>query len=69
MASETTTAKRALHHRAELFGARLWESLASIPILVLALVPFFAFRVLGGALGGGPLSRMFFVAREPMDRR
>jgi hypothetical protein len=35
----------------------------------LVLVPYFAFRVLGEALGEGRLARMFFVEREPMARR
>jgi hypothetical protein len=60
-----------LHHRpaiaslGELFGTGLQETLAGYLIMLLVLVPYFAFRVLGEALGEGRLVRMFFVAREP----
>jgi hypothetical protein len=59
-----------LHHRPamasldELFGTRLQETLAGYLIILLVLIPYFAFRVLGEALGEGRLVRMFFVARE-----
>ncbi len=58
------------HHRSiaaslgELVGARLEETLAGFLLMLLVLIPFFAFRVLNEALGGGRLARMFFVARE-----
>ena len=52
----------------ELFGRRLEETLADIVIMLMVLVPYFAFRVLGEALGQGRLTRMFFVAREPTER-
>jgi hypothetical protein len=48
----------------ELFGARLLETLAGYLIMLLVLIPFFAFRVLSEALGEGRLERMFFVTRE-----
>ncbi len=48
----------------ELFGAKLDETLAGIFILFLVLIPYFAFRVLGDALGESRLVRMFFVERE-----
>jgi hypothetical protein len=48
----------------ELFGARLQETLAGYLIMLLVLIPFFGFRVLSEALGGGRLERMFFGARE-----
>ena len=35
--------------------------------MLLVLIPFFAFRVLGEALGEGRLARMFFVEREPLE--
>jgi hypothetical protein len=60
-----------LHHRpaiaslGELFGPRLQETLAGYIIMLLVLIPYFAFRVLGESLGEGRLVRMFFVAREP----
>jgi hypothetical protein len=57
------------HHRSiassleELFGDRLLETLAGYVILLLVLIPFFAFRVLDEALGEGRLTRRFFVER------
>jgi hypothetical protein len=48
----------------DLFGARLEETLAGYLIMLLVLIPFFAFRVLSEALGEGRLERMFFVDRE-----
>ena len=53
----------------ELFGRRLEETMAGILIMLLVLIPYFAFLVLGEALGEGRLARMFFVEREPMARR
>jgi hypothetical protein len=53
----------------ELFGARLLETLAGYLIMLLVLIPFFAFRVLSEALGEGRLERMFFVARESVPRK
>jgi hypothetical protein len=61
-----------LHHRSignslgDLFGARLEETLAGYLIMLLVLVPYFAFQVLDDALGKGRLVRMFFIEREPM---
>jgi len=63
------------HHRSfttslgDLGGPRLEETLAGFLIMLLVLVPFFAFRVLNEALGEGRLARMFFVEREPPRRR
>lgn len=63
------------HHRSiaaslgELFGARLQETLAGYLIMLLVLIPFFAFRVLSEALGDGRLERMFFVAQEAVPRK
>jgi hypothetical protein len=51
---------------AALAGPRLEETLAGYLVMLLVLVPFFAFRVLGDALGEGRLMRMFFVRREPI---
>ena len=48
----------------DLFGARLEETLAGYLIMLLVLIPFFAFRVLSEDLGEGRLERMFFVDRE-----
>jgi hypothetical protein len=53
----------------ELFGPRLEEMLAGYVIMLLVLLPYCAFRVLEEALGEGRLARMFFVEREPMERR
>lgn len=59
-----------LHHRSivaslgELAGARLEETIAGIVIMLLVLIPYFAFRVLSEALGDGRLVRMFFVALD-----
>ena len=53
----------------ELFGARLQETLAGYLIMLLVLIPFFAFRVLSEALGEGRLERMFFVGRESVPRK
>jgi hypothetical protein len=53
----------------ELAGPRLEETIAGFLIMLLVLIPFFAFRVLGDALGEGRVARMFFVEREPMERR
>jgi len=63
-----------IHHKSiasslgELAGVRLEETLAGFLIMLLVLIPFFAFRVLSEALGEGRLERMFFVEREPMER-
>jgi predicted ferric reductase len=60
------------HHRSiaaslgELFGPRLVETIAGYLIMLLVLIPYFAFRVLDEVLGEGRLVRMFFVEREPI---
>jgi hypothetical protein len=46
-----------------LFGLRLEETLAGYLIMLLVLIPFFAFRVLSDTLGEGRLERMFLVDR------
>src|SRR4051812_9756692 len=48
----------------DLFGTRLAETLAGYLIMLLVLIPFFAFRVLSEAVGEGRLERMFFVERR-----
>jgi len=53
----------------ELVGVRLEETIAGFVIMLLVLIPYFAFRVLGEVLGEGRLTRMFFIEREPMERR
>jgi hypothetical protein len=63
-----------IHHKSigtslgELIGPRLEETMAGLLIMLLVLIPFFAFRVLSEALGEGRLERMFFVEREPAER-
>jgi hypothetical protein len=47
-----------------LIGPRLEETVASIFIILLVLIPYFAFRVLDETFGEGRLLRMFFVERE-----
>jgi hypothetical protein len=55
-----------IHHRSigamfqEFAGARMGETLAEVLILLLVLIPFIAFNVLGEALGKGSLHRMLF---------
>jgi hypothetical protein len=51
----------------ELFGSRLAETLAGYLIMLVVLIPYSAFRVLGEALGEGRLARMFFVEWESAD--
>jgi hypothetical protein len=48
----------------ELVDPRLEETIAGLVIVLLLLIPFFTFRVLGEALGEGRLPRMFFVDRR-----
>jgi hypothetical protein len=63
-----------IHHQSigaslgELTGARLEERIAGIVIMLLVLIPYFAFHVLDEALGEGRLARMFFVEREKVAR-
>ena len=45
----------------ELTGAKLYETVASIAIMLLVLIPYIAWGVLDQALGEGKLARMFFV--------
>jgi hypothetical protein len=52
----------------ELVGLKLGETLASYLVMLLVLLPYFAFRVLDDRLGRGTLARMFFLERAPMVR-
>ena len=60
-----------VHHRpiavslGELIGVHLEETIAGYVIMLLVLIPFFAFRVLGEELGEDRLERMFLVDRRP----
>jgi hypothetical protein len=47
----------------ELFGARLYETLAGFLLTLLALIPYFGFRQLAEVLGRGTLVRLFFSDR------
>ena len=47
----------------ELTGAKLYETIAGILIMLLVLIPYIAWGVLSEALGEGRLARMFFVDR------
>ena len=51
---------------ADLFGRRLAETLAGILILLLVLIPWFAFEILAEQLGERKLVRMFFVDRNAL---
>lgn len=51
----------------ELAGPRLEETVVGILIVLLVLVPYFAFRVLGEEIGEDRLVRMFFVERKPTE--
>ena len=53
----------------DFFGPRLEETLAGYLIMLLVLIPYSAFLVLGDAIGEGRLTRMFFVRREPIALR
>lgn len=53
----------------DLFGTRLVEALAGALILLLVLIPYFAFQVLAEALGEGRLVRMFLIGRDAAERQ
>jgi hypothetical protein len=48
----------------ELAGPRLEETIVGILVVLLVLIPYFAFHVLDEELGEGRLRRMFFVDRK-----
>ena len=52
----------------ELTGGKLYKTLAGILILLLVLIPYFAFHVLDEALGEGRLARMFLSSGGGMVR-
>jgi hypothetical protein len=52
----------------DLFGARLAETGAGSLILLLVLIPYFAFEVLAEALGENRLVRAFFFDRRAAER-
>ena len=59
-----------IHHRpiadalAEIGGGTLHQIIATSIIMLLILIPFFAFRSLGEVVGEGTLFRLFFEARR-----
>jgi hypothetical protein len=53
----------------ELVGLRLEETIAGVVVMLLVLIPLFAFRILSEAIGEGRFERMFFIARESLKRR
>jgi hypothetical protein len=62
-----------LHHRAfadsmaEIGGGTLHQAIATAIILLLILLPFFAFRSLAEVVGGRVLFRLFFEPRRKFD--
>ena len=52
----------------DLVGRRLEETLAGYLIMLLVLIPYFAFGLLGEVLGEGRLTRMFFYERSPIEQ-
>jgi hypothetical protein len=62
-----------LHHRAfadslaEIGGGTLHQVFATSIILLLTLIPFFAFRSLAEVVGGRVLFRLFFEPRRKLD--
>ena len=62
-----------LHHRsfaasfAEIGGGTLHQAIATSIILLLILIPFFAFRSLVDVVGGHVLFRLFFEPRQKLE--
>ena len=60
------------HHRSittsfgKLVGTCLEETIAGFAIMLLVLIPYFAFRVLDEALGESMLAQMFFIEHQPI---
>ena len=63
------------HHRdvletvAKLGGGTLHQLIATSIIIFLILIPFFAFRAIGEAVGEGKLARMFFRRGEMLESK
>lgn len=63
-----------IHHRAlvdslaEIGGGTLHQFIATAIIMLLILIPFFAFRSLGEVVGERILFRLFFEPRRQMER-
>lgn len=62
-----------LHHRtfadsiAEIGGGTVHQAIATFIILLLILIPFFAFRSMADVIGGRVLLRLFFEPRQNLD--
>ena len=62
-----------LHHRAfansiaEIGGGTLHQAIATSIIMLLILIPFFAFRSFADVVGGRVLLRLFFEPRRRLD--
>jgi len=62
-----------LHHRtfadsmAEIGGGTVHQAIATSIILLLILIPFFAFRSMADVLGGRVLLRLFFEPRQNLE--
>jgi hypothetical protein len=56
----------AIHSLARMGGGTLWQFIATSVILLLILIPWFAFRALGEVIGDETLVRLYF---EPRKRR
>ena len=54
---------------AHVVGPTLAEGVATIVILFLVLVPYFAFRSLGDVIGDRSLARLFFTDRDALGRQ
>jgi hypothetical protein len=48
----------------ELGGGTIHQKIATIIVLLLILIPFFALRALGSVVGHGTLARLFFAPRQ-----
>jgi hypothetical protein len=49
---------------ADLAGGTLWQVLATSFIMLLILIPWFAFRAVGEVIGDETLVRLFFERRQ-----
>ena len=49
---------------ADLAGGTAWQVIATSVIMLLILIPWFAFRALGEVIGDGTLVRLFFEPRQ-----
>ena len=54
---------------AQLGGGTLHQLIATSIIIFLILIPFFAFRAIGEAVGAEKLARMFFMRSEMRESK